>query len=421
MSRRSGRSKPYSQTEASEFPEEDEVNNYEAEGEDDIDDDQEVTRCVCGEDEVSPTSVNLVLADVLQKEGQIKIDVGLFIQCDKCSVWQHGYCVGLFANYDVPDKYWCELCKPDLHVFIYEGNEVIRTLYKPVNYKRRKVPFESLVAGQSTNKPKPRSKRLLSATAPSPPEDGGANDHKSSRKERRHYDDSYDEQLQKALRESAKESGLVLEESKKRKADANVSGSDSSSKSLSKRKKNVTPEKSKPKQESNAAESDNIEQDPSNLEDDDEDVEDKQVKVETVRRSKPRPRSAKPKKPKTVEPRPTNSKKNSSQDAAPMSKDELINQASKPRFVAEKSTVFELRKRTGAILEWLGRTQVELEEEKGHKIELFNYKEKTETNQHNIDDESNNVINNFNQNLTRMEVLTEKILSWEQMFGKYAP
>lgn len=397
MSRRSGRSKPYPPT-GSDFPEEDDTNNYEAEGEDDVDDDQEVTRCVCGEDEISSSSVNLVLAESLQKEAQIKIDVGLFIQCDKCSVWQHGYCVGLFANYDVPDKYWCELCKPDLHVFLYEGNDIVRTLYKPVNDKRRKVAFESLVAGQSTHKARLRSKRLVLATASSPEDD-----HKTARKERRHYDDSYDEQLQKALRESAKESGLVLEDSKKRRSEPG-SGSDSSSKS--KRKK--TPEE-KPKREPVAAESDNNEQDPSNLEDDNEDVDEDQANVDTVRRAKPRPR-AKPKKPKAATSLPPKT------NSAPLNKDELINQASKPRFVADKSTVFELRKRTGAILEWLGRTQVELEEEKGHKIELFNYKENDQNN-----DDSNKVIDSFNANLKLMEVLTERILGWEQKFGKYAP
>ena len=41
-----------------------------------------------------------------------------------------------------------------------------------------------------------------------------------------------------------------------------------------------------------------------------------------------------------------------------------IKQPSKPRYVNDKSSIFELRKRTIAILEWLGRSQVELQEEK---------------------------------------------------------
>jgi len=34
-------------------------------------------------------------------------------QCDKCSVWQHGPCVGLYAEF--PGDYFCEKCRPDLH------------------------------------------------------------------------------------------------------------------------------------------------------------------------------------------------------------------------------------------------------------------------------------------------------------------
>ena len=77
------------------------------------------------------------------------------------------------------------------------------------------------------------------------------------------------------------------------------------------------------------------------------------------------------------------------------SKDELLSQQSRPRFVNAQSTIYELRKRTGAILEWLGRTQMELEEERSAPL--------------------------FDENLRLMERLTEKILAWEQRFGKYAP
>ncbi|KAH9441552.1 hypothetical protein Pst134EA_032886 [Puccinia striiformis f. sp. tritici] len=34
--------------------------------------------------------------------------------CDKCSVWQHGPCVGLYAEF--PGDYFCEKCRPDLHI-----------------------------------------------------------------------------------------------------------------------------------------------------------------------------------------------------------------------------------------------------------------------------------------------------------------
>ncbi|KAI8878886.1 hypothetical protein K501DRAFT_227667 [Backusella circina FSU 941] len=50
------------------------------------------TRCICGETH----------------------NVGLMVQCDKCEVWQHCDCMGL-KEQDIPDHYYCELCKPENH------------------------------------------------------------------------------------------------------------------------------------------------------------------------------------------------------------------------------------------------------------------------------------------------------------------
>ncbi|ABN65389.2 hypothetical protein PICST_76943 [Scheffersomyces stipitis CBS 6054] len=397
MPRRSGRSRYADQSEpTSEFAAEDEINNYEAEAEDEIDDEeQEVTRCVCEQDELNTALVNPQLSEVLIKEYSIKIDQGLFIQCDKCSVWQHGYCVGLFTNDEVPDKYWCELCKPDLHVFIYDNGEAVRTLYRPVNEKRRKLSLESLAAGQSIQqKTSSRSRTKRSASANSNSNDNSREREKESgnngksRKERRHYDESYDEQLQKALRESAKESGLPLDsETSSRRSNNNSNNNNSNN--------------------NNIADSDTGEHEASNIEEDNED--ESKPKYDT-RRTKPK----------------TNSSKSASNDEASngnsaFSKEELVNQPSKPRYVSDKSSIYELRKRTGAILEWLGRSQLELEDEKVNKIQLFTFKEKTESDQNVIDEDGNKVIVKFDENLKLMESLTEKILAWEQKFGKYAP
>ncbi|KAK4991635.1 Histone deacetylase complex subunit [Elasticomyces elasticus] len=35
---------------------------------------------------------------------------GFFIQCDSCSVWQHGGCVGIVDESSAPDTYFCEIC-----------------------------------------------------------------------------------------------------------------------------------------------------------------------------------------------------------------------------------------------------------------------------------------------------------------------
>jgi hypothetical protein len=385
MSRRSGRSKAYpDQSELnSEFPEDDEINNYEAEAEDEVDEEQEVTRCICGQDEVNTRGINPQLHALLWKEYQMKIDNGLFIQCDKCSVWQHGYCVGLFINEDVPEKYWCEICKPDLHIFIYDNNETVRSLYKPVNDKRKKLLLENSISQENNNK---RNKAKRQAQSNSSPV-SASESNKHPRKERRHYDESYDEQLQQALRESAKESGISYDTKNKNKRKKNGDSSDTNKKL---------------KHESEQGQS-NAEEAEMN----DEIKGDSKLKKLKIKSKSSKSKVA----------------KNPSNDStlATMTKEELINQASKPRYVNEKSSIYELRKRTGAILEWLGRSQLELEEEKLNKIELFSYKDKIDLNQQQIDQDNNKVIDGFNENLQLMEKLTEKILNWEQQFGKYAP
>lgn len=78
------------------------------------------TRCVCGETDPPDGS-------------------GLYIQCEQCSVWQHGYCVGIADGEDSRvEKYWCEQCKPELHhLYVEVTTGRIRSIYKPVQEKRR--------------------------------------------------------------------------------------------------------------------------------------------------------------------------------------------------------------------------------------------------------------------------------------------
>lgn len=373
------------------------------------DDEQEITRCICGNDDLNVEGINPVLASLLSSEYQIKIDQGLFIQCDKCSVWQHGYCVGLFINEDVPDKYWCELCKPDLHMVITELNDTFRTLYKPVNDKRKKLMMEN---------------------------EKYINRRKLTRKDRRNYD--YDEQLQKALRESAKESGNRNpddihdnkseassrstrnsdndkdigsdKESKPNNYDDNDVDNDSvtinnthSEKSI----KNTNGDISSNNKNDSSAAFKNDEADVGDEEDEaegeaeeEEEAGETEIKKDVKRKSLKRARKrdtnkTKPKKAKA-----------STDNGPQISKEELINQPSKPRFVNEKSSIYELRKRISAILEWLNRSQLELEDERTKKSVMTN---------------NSDLINGFDENLVSMQSLTGKILEWEEKYGKYAP
>ena len=39
----------------------------------------------------------------------------MMIQCETCLLWQHGECYGMKRDEDIPEHYFCEICRPDLH------------------------------------------------------------------------------------------------------------------------------------------------------------------------------------------------------------------------------------------------------------------------------------------------------------------
>lgn len=75
-------------------------------------DEEEVTRCLCGQQEYPGPPLSEAYG---ASEAQADDAGGLFIQCDGCSVWQHGGCVGIFDEAQSPDKYYCEDCRPKQH------------------------------------------------------------------------------------------------------------------------------------------------------------------------------------------------------------------------------------------------------------------------------------------------------------------
>ncbi|PVV05136.1 hypothetical protein BB560_000345, partial [Smittium megazygosporum] len=42
----------------------------------------------------------------------------IMIQCDKCNVWQHTFCMGIKSQKFIPEKYYCEECKEEDHPYI---------------------------------------------------------------------------------------------------------------------------------------------------------------------------------------------------------------------------------------------------------------------------------------------------------------
>ncbi|KAK0551100.1 Histone deacetylase complex subunit [Tilletia horrida] len=88
---------------------EDQYDNAEADG-----GDEGVTRCVCGS-----TDEN----------------VGLMIQCEECKAWQHCICMGMEYEEECPDVYFCEQCKPELHIPLLKSLGVLKENGAFGNYK----------------------------------------------------------------------------------------------------------------------------------------------------------------------------------------------------------------------------------------------------------------------------------------------
>lgn len=152
----------------------------------------EVTRCICGSDELLvPDNSGADFDDV---------DPGFFIQCDKCSVWQHGYCVGIKGETNAPEKYWCEKCRPDLHYLFVDKYGIQRSQYNANGYGNRKRHSKPNSISES------ESSEKLSK------EEEALEKHKRQRttiNSVRDYD--YEAMLKKALEESARESGVQPE------------------------------------------------------------------------------------------------------------------------------------------------------------------------------------------------------------------
>ena len=93
--------------------------------EDEFIEEEEVTRCVCGQMEYPGPPLEMGRSQATRDghshapEGGADANPddggGLFIQCDICKVWQHGGCVGIMNEATSPEEYFCEQCRKDLH------------------------------------------------------------------------------------------------------------------------------------------------------------------------------------------------------------------------------------------------------------------------------------------------------------------
>lgn len=98
---------------------------------DELDDDgeEEVTRCICGNQEYP--GLPLATPDSSKRNDQNSSTVsedstGWFIQCDNCKVWQHGGCVGIMDESTSPEEYYCEQCRKELHKIMTNATGCVR-------------------------------------------------------------------------------------------------------------------------------------------------------------------------------------------------------------------------------------------------------------------------------------------------------
>ena len=103
---------------------------------DEIAEEDEVTRCVCGQQEYpgppsdAGKSKDGQLSPVLDSDIQGDDAGGLFIQCDICKVWQHGGCVGIMDEAASPEEYFCEECRKDLHKVMTSSKGYVSVLFQ---------------------------------------------------------------------------------------------------------------------------------------------------------------------------------------------------------------------------------------------------------------------------------------------------
>lgn len=115
---------------------------------DEIQEEDEAVRCVCGHDEYPgpppfDEDSKHTSKDAIDHERIFAIEVtddmaGFFVQCEICNTWQHGACVG-FAEESNPEdvQYFCEKCRKDLHKIFTASNGQKYSIFLPIHRTSR--------------------------------------------------------------------------------------------------------------------------------------------------------------------------------------------------------------------------------------------------------------------------------------------
>ncbi|KAH8662202.1 hypothetical protein BX600DRAFT_513062 [Xylariales sp. PMI_506] len=183
----------------------------------DIQEDDEAVRCVCGFDDypglppLDQDTKNHALKDSIDLEPLFSIEVtedlaGFFVQCDVCKVWEHGLCMGIVNEDLLPDDYYCELCRKDLHKIYTASNGQKYSVYLPLHRPSRATSRATSTAKDGTRSPKPSSDRKSSRVSAAQQAAAAAAAATKRRSTMNSRDAAYDEeQLRRAIEISREE------------------------------------------------------------------------------------------------------------------------------------------------------------------------------------------------------------------------
>ncbi|OJJ48365.1 hypothetical protein ASPZODRAFT_14505 [Penicilliopsis zonata CBS 506.65] len=243
----------------------DEQNPLLAEGEDDEDEDaeeeEEITRCLCKQQDypgLPPSRYEGLLgrrgaASGIKDEtaantagdplDPLSDDIGsMFIQCDRCKVWQHGGCVGIMDEAMSPDEYFCEECRKDLHRIKHEADGRLFSQYLPV------APPSPAVSSRASSRDNSRAAREPKTRN----NDTGVPPKRRSTMNSREAAYDEEEQLRRAIEESKEDTKITTEDLASRRAKRSRSDSEAN-RQASKRPRTSSPSPTAASKQSNPA------------------------------------------------------------------------------------------------------------------------------------------------------------------------
>lgn len=168
---------------------------------------QGITRCVCGSaGTLYVLSPHRRLTCFSHTGIEDDPDAGEFmVQCETCKVWQHGLCMGYQSEDQVhDDDYYCEQCRPELHVELLKWDNHISSYSLFLNLFSRKLAKRPRQASAASRQD-PANSRVSRSHSP-----GHLNKQPSKRRNTMNSRDAaFDESLKEIIEATAAEAAAV--------------------------------------------------------------------------------------------------------------------------------------------------------------------------------------------------------------------